>query len=135
VLAYVDFRKQLLAGELPQITCLAGTLVQEIFDSDPKIRAACERCISGHAKTLEADIAEAVKQRGIEADWTPASLALHMQAVVQGALLLAKAKAGTQVAADSLDHLRRYIELVFTQRKPTAASSGDHGKEKARRRK
>jgi TetR/AcrR family transcriptional repressor of nem operon len=135
VLAYVDFRKQLLAGELPQITCLAGTLVQEIFDSDPKIRAACERCIRGHARTLEADIAEAMKQRGVEADWTPAGLALHTQAVVQGALLLAKATSDTQVAADSLDHLRRYIELLFTQREPTAAPSGDHGTNKARRRK
>lgn len=135
LLAYIDFRKQLLAGELPQITCLAGTLVQEIYDSEPKIRDACERSIRGHAETLEADIAEAMRQRGIEADWTPASLALHTQAVIQGALLLAKATSDTQVAADSLDHLRRYIELLFTQKEPTSAPSGDHGTKKARRRK
>jgi TetR/AcrR family transcriptional regulator, transcriptional repressor for nem operon len=114
VLAYIDFRKLLLAGPLPEITCLAGTLVQEIYDSDPLIRDACERCISSHAATLERDLAEAMAQRQLHAQWTAASLALHTQAVIQGALLLAKAKGDTRVAADSLDHLRRYIELAFS---------------------
>lgn len=134
VLAYVDFRKQLLAGELPQVTCLAGTLVQEIYESEPNILAACERCISGHARTLEADIAEAMRQRGVDTGWTPASLALHMQAVIQGALVLAKAKGGTEVAAESLDHLRRYIELAFTQSKATPASTEGRSTKKTRRR-
>ena len=121
VLAYIDFRKQLLVGELPEVTCLAGTLVQEIYDSDPEIRDACERCISGHAATLEADLEQARQQRGISADWTAASLALHMQVVIQGALLLAKAKGNTRVAADSLEHLRRYIELAFASTAPAVA--------------
>jgi TetR/AcrR family transcriptional repressor of nem operon len=41
------------------------------------------------------------------------SLALHTQAVLQGAFVLAKAKGGASVAADSIDHLRRYVELLF----------------------
>ncbi len=53
--------------------------------------------------------------RGITADWTPASLALHTQAVLQGAFILAKAKGGPAVAEESVDHLRRYIELLFAQ--------------------
>jgi TetR/AcrR family transcriptional regulator, transcriptional repressor for nem operon len=113
LLAYVDFRKALLQGELPQYTCLVGTMVQEAYDSHPAIRAACERSISGHAATLEADIAEAIRTRGIAADWSPASLALYTQAVIQGAFVLAKAKHDRQVALESLDHLRRYLELLF----------------------
>ena len=31
LLAYVDFRKALLTGELPDFTCLAGTMVQEVY--------------------------------------------------------------------------------------------------------
>ena len=37
----------------------------------------------------------------------------HTQAVLQGAFILAKAKGGAKVAAASVDHLRRYIELLF----------------------
>jgi TetR/AcrR family transcriptional repressor of nem operon len=113
VLGYVAFRKTLLQGGVPEFTCLVGTMVQEAFASNPAIRAACARAICSHAEKIEADIAEAMKRHRIDADWTPASLALHTQAVLQGAFILAKAKGGSQVAADSIDHLRRYIELLF----------------------
>lgn len=113
LLGYVDFRKRLLQGELPEFTCLVGTMVQEVYDTHPEIREACEACISGHAETLEADIAAAKRKYGAAGSWSPESLALHTQAVIQGAFILAKAKHGPEVAAASLDHLRRYIEFLF----------------------
>ncbi|GIL03287.1 MAG: TetR family transcriptional regulator [Alphaproteobacteria bacterium] len=113
VLAYVDFRKAILEGEIPEFTCLVGTIVQEAYGSHPALREACAASITGHAATLEADIAQAMRERGIVAEWTPKSLALHTQAVIQGAFILAKATGGAAVAVDSLDHLRRYIELLF----------------------
>jgi TetR/AcrR family transcriptional regulator, transcriptional repressor for nem operon len=115
LLAYVDFRKSLLEGELSEFTCLIGTMVQETYDTHPAIREACNRSISGHAATLIPDIEEAIRQRGIEPDWTAESLALYTQATIQGAFILAKAKQGAAVAAESIDHLRRYIELLFNQ--------------------
>ena len=45
--------------------------------------------------------------------WTPESLALFTQAVIQGAFVLAKAKHEPAVAAASLDHLKRYLALLF----------------------
>lgn len=116
VLAYVDFRKALLQGELPEFTCLVGTMTQEVYDSHPAIREACERSISGHAATLIPDIEAAITQNGIKADWTPESLALFTQAAIQGAYILAKAKHGVAAAADAIDHLRRYLALLL--RKP-----------------
>ncbi|HVV66076.1 MAG TPA: TetR/AcrR family transcriptional regulator [Rhizomicrobium sp.] len=113
VLAYIGFRKELLKGEIAEFTCLAGAMVQEVYETSPAIRAACEASIGGHAKTLEADIAEAMKLYGVDRSFTPASLALHTQAVLQGAFILAKAKGGAQVATASIDHLRRYVELLF----------------------
>lgn len=114
VLAYVDFRKALLRGRVPEFTCLAGTLLQEAYDSHPEIRAACDASISSHAATLEADIAEAMHKYHVEAaGWTAESLALHTQAVLQGAFILAKARGGPALAAASVDHLRRYVELLF----------------------
>src|SRR5579871_149588 len=117
LLGYIDFRRSLIKGGLPDFTCLVGTMVQEVYGSNPAIRDACEASISGHAETLEADIAEAMTRRGVRATWTARSLALHTQAVLQGAFILAKAKGGAEIAVSSVDHLRRYVELLF-QRQP-----------------
>jgi TetR/AcrR family transcriptional regulator, transcriptional repressor for nem operon len=115
VLAYVDFRKALLQGELPEFTCLVGTMTQEVFGTHPAIREACEHSISGHASTLVPDIQAAIEQCGIQADWTAESLALFTQAAIQGAFILAKAKHTREVAAECIDHLRQYLELLFNQ--------------------
>jgi TetR/AcrR family transcriptional repressor of nem operon len=114
VLGYVEFRKALLQGEEPEITSLVGTMVQETYETSPAIRDACDRSISGHAATLEADIAAAMRDRGLSPDWNAKSLALHTQAVLQGAFILAKAKGGAEIVADSIAHLTRYLELLFS---------------------
>jgi TetR/AcrR family transcriptional repressor of nem operon len=113
VLGYIDFRRAILAGTLAEFTCLVGTMVQEAYDTAPAVRDACGRSIVGHAATLVADIRAAMAARGLSPDWTAESLALHTQAVIQGAFVLAKATGGPQVAADSLDHLKRYVALLF----------------------
>jgi TetR/AcrR family transcriptional regulator, transcriptional repressor for nem operon len=113
VLGYLDFRKALLKGEVAEFTCLAGTMVQEVYRTHAEIREACDASISGQAATIAADIAAAMKLYGVRARWSAQSLALHTQAVLQGAFILAKAKGGPEVAAASVDHLRRYIELLF----------------------
>jgi TetR/AcrR family transcriptional regulator, transcriptional repressor for nem operon len=113
VLGYLDFRKAILKGEIAEFTCLVGTMVQEAYATSPDIRNACEASISGHAATLEPDIVAAMKRYRIRASWTAQSLALHTQAVLQGAFILAKAKGDATVAAASIDHLHRYIQLLF----------------------
>ncbi len=117
VLGYVDFRKAILKGSVPQFTCLVGTMVQEAYETHPPIRDACQRSIFGHAGTLAEDIALAKELYAPSGTWTPMSLALHTQAVIQGAFILAKAAGSAEAAAESLDHLRRYLEFLFN--KPT----------------
>jgi TetR/AcrR family transcriptional repressor of nem operon len=114
ILGYLALRKALLQGSVPEFTCLVGTMVQEIYQTNPALRIACERSISGHAQKLEADIEAAIRDRGMTPDWTAKSLALHTQAVLQGAFILAKAKGGAEVAADSVNHLSRYLTLLFS---------------------
>jgi len=114
VLAYVDFRKTIIEGDPAEFTCLVGTMAQEAYGSSRAIREACAASIFGHAATLEPDIAAAMEARSIEADWTARSLAIHTQAVLQGAFILAKASGDRQIARASVDHLRRYLELLFT---------------------
>ena len=115
VLGYVDFRRDLIRGALPDFTCLVGTMVQEAYGASPAIRAACADSIFGHAHTLEADIQAAMDAHGIAADWTAESLAHHTQAVLQGAFVLAKARGEAGIAAESCRHLKRYIELLFAR--------------------
>jgi TetR/AcrR family transcriptional regulator, transcriptional repressor for nem operon len=113
LLGYLDFRKTMLRGDVAEFTCLAGTMVQEAYGTHPDIRDACDASIGGHAATVESDIADAMKLYRIRAPWTAESLALHTQAVLQGAFILAKAKGNAGVAETSIDHLRRYVELLF----------------------
>jgi TetR/AcrR family transcriptional repressor of nem operon len=126
VLGYLDFRKSLLKGEVVEFTCLFGTMVQELFGTHPEIRDVCASAIVGHAERIEVDIAAAMKVHGIRAKWTAASLALHTQAVLQGAFILAKATGNAQVAESNVDHLRQYVELLFGR------SRGKKGKAIAR---
>ncbi|ATB46217.1 TetR/AcrR family transcriptional regulator [Corallococcus macrosporus] len=113
VLAYVAFRKSMMAGDLAEFTCLVGTMAQEVHASSPDIRDACGASILGHAATLEADIDAAMTERRIAGGWTARSLARHTQAVIQGAFVLAKAGNDPALAHESLDHLDRYIRLLF----------------------
>lgn len=113
VLAYVAFRKAIITGELTEFTCLVGTMAQEVYASSPDIRDACGRSIFGHAATLEADIELARRNRGITGDWTAASLARHMQAVIHGGFVLAKAGNDPALARENLDHLDLYIRHLF----------------------
>jgi TetR/AcrR family transcriptional repressor of nem operon len=113
VLAYVDFRRDLIEGDVGEFTCLVGTMVQEAYSVHPDIRAACQASIFGHAATLEADIEAAMEKYKVKAEWSAKSLALHTQAVLQGGFILAKAQNSAAIAFESIAHLRRYIELLF----------------------
>jgi TetR/AcrR family transcriptional regulator, transcriptional repressor for nem operon len=113
VLAYLDFRKALLNGEIAQFSCLVGTMVQEVYGTHAEIREACEASLSGHAAMVEADISAAMKLYGVRTKWSAQTLALHAQVVPQGAFILAKATRRADVAASSIDHLRCYIALLF----------------------
>ena len=122
-LGYIDFRKAILQGELPQFTCLLGTMVQEAYETHPAIRQACDRYISEHADRLVGDLAAAKARYAPDATWKPESLALYTQAVLQGAFVLAKAKHGPEIAVECLDHLRRYVEVLL-QAPPDRSAEG-----------
>lgn len=115
VLAYVDFRAELLEGAVEEFTCLVGTMVQENYLSSDAIRAACDASISGHAASLEADISAAAEKYDITDQVDAVSLALHTQAVLQGAFVLAKVRGSADIARDSVAHLKRYIMLLFNR--------------------
>ncbi len=113
IMAYLDLREALLAGEIAEFSCLAGTLLQEVHASSPTITAAAYAAITTHAETLEPDFAAAIAEHLPPDCPTAASLALHCQTVLQGAFILAKGTGNAAIAQDSLNHLRRYLTLLF----------------------
>lgn len=116
LLGYIDLRAGMLhAGELPEVTCLLGTMVQEVYETHPAIRKACDLHIRAHAATVADDIAEAKRRYAPRAKWSAESLALHMQAVIQGSFILAKAHHDPGVGIECLGHLRRYLEALFKE--------------------
>lgn len=131
VLAYVDFRRSLLGGPFEQWTCVAGTLAQEVHRTHPAIRDACGACIHDHAATLEADFEAAMARYGVAGPFDAASLAEHTQTVLQGAFVVAKAKQDERAAFRAVDHLRRYLELLFGngQAPRSAGARGSSGPE------
>ncbi len=124
VLAYLEFRKSILIGELPEFTCFVGTMVQEIYATNPQLRAGCESSIFGHAQRLEADLEQAIQKYGVAQPVTARSLALYVQCTIQGSFILAKAAVSAAIAAESIDHLRRYIELLFGRPESPNATPG-----------
>jgi TetR/AcrR family transcriptional repressor of nem operon len=113
LLAYLDFRAELVRGSIPEFTCLLGTLVQETFASHPALQAACGAGIEAHVQTLIATIEAAKAQYAPEADWSAESLARHTQAVLQGGFVLAKAWNDPQAALDAIAHLKRYVQVLL----------------------
>jgi TetR/AcrR family transcriptional repressor of nem operon len=114
LLGYVEFRSEILQGELPEYTCLLGTLVQETYETHPDIRAACDRGMSAHIAVLVRDIGAAKKLYAPAASWSAESVGYFIQSVLQGGFIFAKARQGPTVVRESLAHLRRYLELLFT---------------------
>lgn len=113
LLGYIDFRLQILGGELADYTCLLGTLVQETYETHPEIRTACLRALDSHIGMLTRDAAAAKSLYAPKAQWTPESVATFIQAVLQGSFIFAKAHGGPEVARKNIDHLRRYLISLF----------------------
>ena len=103
----------MLDGPAEDFTCFVGTMVQEAYNSSDPIRAACDASITAYARRLAEDIQAAIDQHGIGYGVTALGLAYHIQAVLQGAFILAKSKGNPEIARDSVAHLKRYMLMLF----------------------
>jgi TetR/AcrR family transcriptional repressor of nem operon len=113
LLGYVDFRIAILQGRTCDYTCLLGTFVQELYETHPAIREAAEKHLRAHVAEIAQDVAGAKAKYAPDAEWSADSLAFHVQSVLQGSMIFAKATRGTDVMVESLGHLRRYLQLLF----------------------
>jgi TetR/AcrR family transcriptional repressor of nem operon len=112
VFGYLDLRRDLLGQPLPEFSCVAGTTVQEAYETSPPIRAAAERSIRsgfGHVLPHLTAALAAHPVPGVTAE----GLAQQFQVATQGGIILAKALNDPAPAREAFDHLERYLRLLF----------------------
>lgn len=113
LLGYIDLRREMMDGPIAEFTCFVGTMAQEAWMTSPPVAAATWDSMRRHGEKLVPDIEAAMAARRIAGAWSAEGLAQHIVAVTQGAFILAKASGDAAPARESLDHLRRYVALLF----------------------
>ena len=111
--AAIEHAIDLSAACANQPGCLLGTFAQELSDTHPKMRNACQCAFTEWAKRLEQDFEEAKQRYAPQAQVDARSLAEHFIAVVEGAKILAKTSGDGRMEQRSLRHLQRYVHMVF----------------------
>jgi TetR/AcrR family transcriptional repressor of nem operon len=112
VFAYLDLRREFLGNPIAEFSCVAGTMVQEAFETSPAIREAAARSVISGADHVRASLAQALAAHPVPGV-TAESLARQVQVAVQGGIILAKALNDPAPAREAFDHLERYLRLLF----------------------
>jgi TetR/AcrR family transcriptional repressor of nem operon len=111
LLGFVDFLSALARIGPPG--CLVGIFTQELAPANEAVRATCVASFGSWIAHAESLIAAAKAVRAPASAIDPRSLAEHGLAVLQGALILARARGSSAVIEDQLGHYRRYLEACF----------------------
>jgi TetR/AcrR family transcriptional repressor of nem operon len=117
VFGYLDLRRQILRQPIPEFSCVAGTTVQEVFETSEPMRDAAARSITSGFEHVRPHLAEALRAHPVPGV-TEDSLALTVQVAVQGGIILAKALNDPAPARQAFDHLERYLRLLFNRPAP-----------------
>ena len=112
VFGYLDLRREILGQPIPEFSCVAGTTVQEAYETSIPIRLAAERSLRSGFDHVRAHLAAALAAHPV-AGVTAESLARQFQIAVQGGIVLAKALDDPDPAREAFDHLERYLRLLF----------------------
>lgn len=112
VFAYLRLRAELVRGSAAEYSCVAGTTVQEIHATSPAIRAAADRSIESGVAHIEAHFAAALAEHPVPGV-TARELASHVQTVIQGAFVVAKARDDASHVKTSIALLERQLRALF----------------------
>lgn len=121
VLGMMDQYAAMFDSPTALASCLAGTTVQEVSESHPRLREAAHACFVGGEEFLATNLAAAAKSRGVTLD-APAMARLWM-AALQGSLLLARAAGEPRQAGETLRHVRHYTATLLAGEGPPSRTS------------
>jgi TetR/AcrR family transcriptional repressor of nem operon len=112
VFGYLDLRREILNQPIPEFSCVAGTTVQEAFETSSPIRDAAARSVSAGFDHVRPHLAAALAAHPV-AGVTADGLSHQFQVAVQGGIILAKALNDPAPAREAFDHLEGYLRLLF----------------------
>jgi|RhiMetdeSRZDD1v2_1073273.scaffolds.fasta_scaffold255283_3 TetR/AcrR family transcriptional repressor of nem operon len=93
--------------------CLIGNFAQELSGTHPELRAQCAQHFADSIESLKKDLDDAKAKYLPRRRLDTQGLAEHFIAVLQGSLILAKAKQDTGMVEKHLTHFKEYLRSVF----------------------
>ncbi len=113
VYGWVDAAIEASKSPMARKGCLLGNFSQELSDTHPKIRSQCAARFSEWSELLKKELDEAKAKYVPRSRLDTQALAEHFIAIIQGSLILAKAKQDTKVLEQNLLHFKRYLQSLF----------------------
>jgi TetR/AcrR family transcriptional regulator, transcriptional repressor for nem operon len=113
---YIDFTAELT--RTGPCGCMVGIYSQELWQSQPELRADCEAAFTAWADGLAQLVEEAKTRHAPKAAFEPRSLAYHFIAVFEGGLILARAYKRPEIVGGHLEHFKRYVQSLFEPELP-----------------
>ena len=113
VYRYIDSAIQMASDPTMSNGCLLGLFAQELSDTNPQIRRACNCAFDDWAKGFGKELARAKATYTPRAAFEPRELAEHLIAVMEGSMILGKAKQDMSLVAQNLRHFRAYVKSLF----------------------
>ncbi len=116
VYGYLDYVASINRKPGRQIGCLIGNFAQVLSDSHPEIRAHCARHFSWWSGLVKTALDEARVRYTPEKAIDTQALAEHVIAVIEGSLILSRAKQDSGAVVESNIHnLKGYLKTIFGQ--------------------
>jgi len=110
---YIDNTIKMARDPAMSKGCLLGLFSQELCDTSPAIRAACKKGFADWAKSLGEELAKAKAAHAPKASFDPRELAEHLIAVMEGSMIIGKARGDMSVVARNLAHVKAYLTSLF----------------------
>ncbi len=105
-------------------SCLAGTIIHEIAQTNPPLKEAVHKCFINGEERLQTLLDKVRQQTGASID--TASLATLWISTMQGSFTLCKASGDKKIIQKNLSHLKEYILLSLKGHPDAEGPEPDH---------
>ena len=113
VYTYIDNAIKMSKNPAMSKGCLLGLFSQELCDTNPQIRTACKKGFDDWAKSFGREVAKAKAACAPQAPFDPQELAEHLIAVMEGSMILGKARRDMSIVGQNLAHFKAYVKSLF----------------------
>jgi TetR/AcrR family transcriptional repressor of nem operon len=113
VYGYLDFAVQMYKKPEGPDSCLLGHFAQELSDTHPDIRSLCAEQFGQWAGIFKRDLDEAKNRFAPRRSIDTQGLAEYFIAILEGSLIIGRAKQDYRTLEKSLWHFKQYLKTLF----------------------